>query len=47
MRYKYIHILAAFFLICGMGVQFYVSYRQAKLYVQYSSSGERQSDGRV
>ena len=34
MRYKYIHILAAFFLICGMGVQFLVSYRQAKLHVQ-------------
>lgn len=34
MRYKYIHILAAFFLICGMGVQFLVSYRQAKRHVQ-------------
>lgn len=34
MRYKYIHILAALFLIGGMGVQFLVSYRQAKLHVQ-------------
>ena len=34
MRYKYIHILAALFLIGGMGVQFLVSYRQAKRHVQ-------------
>ncbi|MBO7546065.1 MAG: hypothetical protein J6T19_05110 [Paludibacteraceae bacterium] len=29
MRYRYIHILAALFLIVGMGVQLLVSYRQA------------------
>ena len=29
MRYRYIHILAALFLIVGMGVQLFVSYRQA------------------
>ena len=29
MCYRYIHILAALFLIVGMGVQLFVSYRQA------------------
>ncbi|MBR1879046.1 MAG: hypothetical protein IJ814_08625, partial [Paludibacteraceae bacterium] len=28
-KYRYIHILAAVFLILGMGVQFVVSYRRA------------------
>ena len=36
MRYRYIHILAALFLIAGMAVQFVMSYRQAKLQVQES-----------
>lgn len=34
MRYRYIHIIAALFLIVGMAVQFVMSYRQAKLQVQ-------------
>lgn len=34
MRYKYIHILAALFLVAGMTVQLIVSYRQAKRQVQ-------------
>ena len=34
MRYRYIHIIAASFLIVGMAVQFVMSYRQAKLQVQ-------------
>ena len=36
MRYRYIHILAALFLIVGMTVQFVMSYRQARLRVQES-----------
>ena len=36
MRYRYIHILAALFLIVGMTVQFVMSYRQARHYVQES-----------
>lgn len=36
MRYRYIHFLAALFLIVGMAVQFIVSYRQAKRHVQES-----------
>lgn len=36
MRYRYIHILAALFLIVGMAVQFAVSYRQARQHVQES-----------
>ena len=34
MRYRYIHILAAMFLIVGMAVQLVMSYSQAKRYVQ-------------
>jgi len=34
MRYSYVHILAAFFLIVGMGVQIVASYRQARRHVQ-------------
>lgn len=34
MRYRYIHIVAALFLILGMGAQFVVSYRQARLHIQ-------------
>ena len=34
MRYRYIHILAALFLIVGMTVQFVMSYRQARHHVQ-------------
>ena len=34
MRYRYIHILAALFLIVGMAVQLVMSYRQAKRHVQ-------------
>ena len=34
MRYRYIHILAAMFLIVGMAVQLVMSYRQARRYVQ-------------
>ena len=34
MRYRYVHILAALFLIVGMGVQFVMSYRQARRHVQ-------------
>lgn len=34
MRYRFIHIIAALFLIVGMAVQFVMSYRQAKLQVQ-------------
>ena len=36
MRYRYIHILAAMFLIVGMAVQFVMSYRQARFHVQES-----------
>ena len=34
MRYKYIHIFAALFLVAGMSVQFVMSYRQASHHVQ-------------
>ena len=34
MRYKYVHILAALFLVAGMTVQLLVSYRQTRLQVQ-------------
>lgn len=34
MRYRYLHITAALFLIVGMGVQFFVSYRHATRQVQ-------------
>lgn len=34
MRYRFVHILAALFLIAGMTVQFVVSYRQTRLHVQ-------------
>lgn len=34
MRYRYIHILAALFLILGMGVQFFVSYNRASRHVK-------------
>ena len=34
MRYRYIHILAAFFLILGMGVQFFMSYYRARYYAK-------------
>ena len=34
MRYKSIHILAALFLIVGMGIQMFASYRQARRHVQ-------------
>lgn len=34
MRYKYVHILAALFLVAGMTVQLIVSYRQARRQVQ-------------
>lgn len=33
-RYRYVHILAALFLIVGMAVQFVVSYHQARRYMQ-------------
>lgn len=36
MRYRYIHILAAMFLIVGMAVQFAMSYRQVRFHVQES-----------
>ena len=36
MRFRYIHFLAALFLIVGMAVQFAVSYRQARQHVQES-----------
>lgn len=34
MRYRYVHFLAAAFLLVGMGIQFVVSYRQARHHVQ-------------
>lgn len=34
MRYRYIHILAALFLILGMGVQFFMSYYRARYYAK-------------
>ena len=34
MRYKYIHIFAASFLVAGMSVQFVMSYNQARHHVQ-------------
>ena len=34
MRYRYIHILAALFLILGMGVQFFLSYSRARYYAK-------------
>lgn len=34
MRYRYIHLLAALFLIVGMTVQFVASYRQANGHVR-------------
>ena len=34
MRYRYIHILAALFLIIGMAIQFVVSYRQSRHHIQ-------------
>ena len=34
MRYRYIHILAALFLILGMGVQFFMSYQRARDHVK-------------
>ena len=34
MRYRYIHLLAALFLIAALAVQFVLSYRQAKLHIQ-------------
>lgn len=42
MCYRYIHILAALFLIVGMGVQLFVSYRQASQSVRKQMNLELQ-----
>ncbi len=41
-RFKYIHIIAALFLLIGMGIQFYVSYSRARFRLQEKMELEMQ-----